>query len=483
MTEEKIRLLEKEARLLEIPFSDRKGLTTKVEEFASEFLSELPDIKTYFTEESLPSPELNHSISEDSSELGDILSEFKKEVLIPGINGASGGHMGYIPGGGVYPAALGDFLAAVTNKYAGVFYAAPGAVRLENMLIKWMCDLVGFPNETSGGNLTSGGSIANFIAVVAARELSGIKARDFEKSVIYFTQQAHHCVGKAIINAGLKEAVIRHVPMDENYRMRADILATMVEEDMASGLKPMVIIASAGTTDVGAVDPLDEIGDIANKHNIWYNVDAAYGGFFSLTDYGKKKLKGIEKADSVIIDPHKGLFLPFGTGAILVRDQNKLYNSQHLPANYMQDTLGLEEEFSPADLSPELTKHFRGVRMWLPLKLFGLKAFRKALEEKLELTRYFYSELEKEDKIEVGPQPDLSVFYYRIKLDDGDSNELTKQLMKEIHDDGRIFMSSTSINGNFYIRVAILCFRTHMEHVELALSIIKEKTIAIVAES
>lgn len=480
MTEEKIRLLEKEARLLEIPLNDRKRLTTKVQEFASEFLNELPDIKTYFTEESLPSPELNPSVSEESSELGDILSEFKKEVLIPGINGASGGHMGYIPGGGVYPAALGDFLAAVTNKYAGVFYAAPGAVRLENMLIKWMCDLVGLPNKTSGGNLTSGGSIANLIAVVAARELSGIKARDFEKSVIYFTQQAHHCVGKAIINAGLKEAVIRHVPMDENYRMRADILDTMVEEDIASGLKPLIIIASAGTTDVGAVDPLDEIGDIAKKYDVWYNVDAAYGGFFSLTDYGKKKLKGIEKADSVIIDPHKGLFLPFGTGALLVRDKNKLYNSQHLPANYMQDTLGLEEELSPADLSPELTKHFRGVRMWLPLKLFGLKPFRKALEEKLELTRYFYSELEKEEAIEVGPQPDLSVFYYRIKSEGGDSNKLTKQLMQEIHEDGRIFMSSTSIEGDFYIRVAILSFRTHLEHIELALSIIKEKTKTII---
>lgn len=481
MTKDKIKDLEQEARLLEVPLDERQQITQRVESFATEFISELPDVKTYFSEENLSAPALNRSISEDGIELEAVLDEFKKEVLIPGINGASGGHMGYIPGGGLYPAALGDFLAAVTNKYAGVYYAAPGAVRLENTLIKWMCDLVGLPNETSGGNLTSGGSIANLIAVVAAREISGVKARDFEKSVIYFTQQAHHCVGKAIINAGLKEAVIRHVPMDEKYRMRADILRKMVEEDKASGLNPLLIIASAGTTDVGAVDPLEEIGNIANEHGIWYNVDAAYGGFFTLTDYGKKKLKGIEKADSVIIDPHKGLFLPFGTGAILVKDQKKLYNSQHLPANYMQDTFGLEEELSPADLSPELTKHFRGVRMWLPLKLFGLKAFRKALEEKLELTRYFYKELGKLDNTQVGPEPELSVFYYRIKSDNGNANDLTQQLMKEIHADGRIFMSSTTLNGNFYIRVAILCFRTHLEHIELALSIIKEKTKMILS--
>ena len=285
-----------------------------------------------------------------------------------GINPASGGHMGYIPGGGLYPSALGDYIAAVNNKYAGVFFAAPGAVRLENMLIRWMCKLMGYP-ETSTGNLTSGGSIANLVAVVTARESFDLKARDFEKTVIYLSEQAHHSIQKAIRIAGLSEAHIRYIPLDDGLRLSVKELEKAIVEDKENGLIPFFINASFGTTNTGAIDPINSIAEIAKKHKLWFHVDAAYGGFFKLVSEMSSKFEGIEKADSITLDPHKTFFLPFGTGTILIKDKEKLLKAYLFLADYMQDAVEADEEISHADISPELTKHFRGIRMWLPLKL------------------------------------------------------------------------------------------------------------------
>ncbi|HET6528188.1 MAG TPA: aminotransferase class V-fold PLP-dependent enzyme, partial [Balneolaceae bacterium] len=343
----------------------------------------------------------------------------------------------------------------------------------ENMCIRWLCDLIGY-GESAGGNLTSGGSMANLIGLVTARDDAKIEAKDFHRAVIYTTRQVHHCVIKALKFAGLGEANLREIPMDERYRMKPENLRRQVEADKENGLIPLVIFASAGTTDIGAVDPLNDIADIAEEHNLWFHVDAAYGGFFLLTEHGKETMKGIERSDSVTIDPHKGLFLPYGSGAVLVRDEQKLFDSQHMTANYLQDTYKANEQRSPADLSPELSKHFRGLRMWLPLQLFGIKPIRAALDEKLLLTRYFYEEVQQIDGIEVGPKPELSVMFFRYKPKTGDANDFNKKLVEEMHADGRVFLSSTHINGTVYLRLAVLSFRTHLEEIDLTLSILRQ---------
>jgi glutamate/tyrosine decarboxylase-like PLP-dependent enzyme len=264
--------------------------------------------------------------------------------------------------------------------------------------------------------------------------------------------------------------------------MKPQELSRKVEEDKKDGLIPLMIFASAGTTDLGAVDPLDEIACIARKQDLWFHVDAAYGGFFLLTEHGKKVMKGIEHSDSVTIDPHKGLFLPYGTGAVLVKNGKKLFESQHMMANYMQDTLKATEEWSPADLSPELSKHFRGLRMWLPLQLLGIAPFRAALDEKLLLSRYFYQEIQKIEGIKVGPEPELSILFFRYIPDSGAANEFNKELVDYIHRDGRVFLSSTHINGTVYLRLAVLHFRTHLEEIDLILSVIREGITEIASQ-
>jgi glutamate/tyrosine decarboxylase-like PLP-dependent enzyme len=471
---EKIRELQEEAQKLEPGADARDEMTAKAFGYASTFLESLSEQNAFTQTGKKGIGLLDAPISEHGRSLDEALELLGKEVDSPGLNPASGRHLGYIPGGGLYPSALADYLAAVANRYAGVFFSSPGAVRMENMCLRWICDLIGY-GEQAGGNLTSGGSIANLTGLVVARDEAGLKAKEFERAVIYTTRQVHHCVIKAIKFAGLKEAGIRTIAMDDSYRMKPEALQRQIASDKEKGLLPLVIFASAGTTDLGAVDPLEDIAGIAKNNNIWFHVDAAYGGFFLLTDYGQEKLRGIDQADSVTIDPHKGLFLPYGTGALLVKDVQQLYNSQHMTANYLQDTLSARDELSPADLSPELSKHFRGLRMWLPLQLFGVAPFRAALQEKLELCRYFYHKVKEIPGMEVGPEPELSVMFFRYLPNDGDANAFNKELVDALHRDGRIFLSSTNIEGTVFIRLAVLSFRTHLKDMDLTLRILKEK--------
>jgi len=352
-------------------------------------------------------------------------------------------------------------------------------VRMENMLIHWIGSILGYPKEC-GGNLASGGSIANLIAIVTARDAKNIGAANIPRSVIYLSEQAHHSVDKAIRIAGLKEAIIRYIPLDEGYRILPSALEKQILKDKKEKLNPFLVVASAGTTDVGAIDPLADIGSIASRHGLWYHIDAAYGGFFVLTTEGKKKLRGIESSDSVVIDPHKGLFLPYGLGVVLVKDIKQLHASHYYNANYMQDARALQEEPSPAEVSPELTKHFRGLRLWLPLKLYGLKPFRACLQEKLDLAKYFYREVRKLG-FETGPAPELSVVTYRFIPKDRDADEFNKWLLSEVVRDGRVFISSTLLDGRFILRFACLAFRTHLSTVDTLLQILKESTAKLKA--
>jgi glutamate/tyrosine decarboxylase-like PLP-dependent enzyme len=303
-----------------------------------------------------------------------------------------------------------------------------------------------------------------------------LRARDYARAVVYLSEQTHHCIPKALRVAGLGECVQRCVALDDRYRMVPSDLERMIAEDRAAGLRPWLVIATAGTTDVGAIDPLAEIGRIAQAHGLWYHIDAAYGGFFLLVDDCRPKLAGLELSDSVVLDPHKGLFLPYGTGAVLVRDRQALHRAHYYQAAYMQDAAAAEPELvdSPAELSPELTKHFRALRLWLPLMLHGLEPFRACLAEKLLLARHFHAEARKLG-FEVGPEPELSVATYRWLPKTGDANAFNAALLEEIHRDGRVFVSSTTLGGKFVLRAAVLAFRTHLDTIELLLRILREK--------
>jgi aromatic-L-amino-acid decarboxylase len=478
---EKLKALEAIARQLDPEASDREAYRTAAVAHGEHFLETMDDLPAYLQTADKGAGLLQSPITEEGISIAAALTLLHDHVDVPGLNPASGGHLGYIPGGGIYLSALGDMLADITNRYAGVFFANPGAVRMENMLVRWMADAVGYP-DGAAGTLLSGGSLANLACIVTARDAMGITAHVVTRSVIYLTEQVHHCVTKAFRIAGLGEAQLRYVPLDRNYRMDVSALRALVQADFDAGLRPFLVVASTGTTDTGAVDPADAIAEVTEEFQMWLHIDAAYGGFFILSEEGRRVIQGLERSDSIVMDPHKGLFLPYGTGAALVKDGKRLAASHYYTANYLQDALSYTDESSPADLSPELTRHFRGLRMWLPLKVHGLAAFRACIVEKLWLARYFWAELEHIPHMERGPYPDLSVVLYRYVPETGDANAFNELLVKRLHEDGRVFLTSTKIDGVFYLRLACLSFRTHVHTIDLALTMLQENIARVRTE-
>ncbi len=466
--------LEPLSRQLDPDTTERKQLLHHVTNYAEEFLQALPELPA-FTETSDKGIGLYKSpFQEQPRTITQLIDHLRYDINRPGLNPASERHLGYIPGGGLYASALGDYLAAVTNRYAGVFFPSPGAVRMENMILEWMRTLVGYPKETTAGNLAAGGSIAGLIAIVAARDAAELKSKDYARAVVYSSAQAHHSLSKALRIAGLGECIERLVPHDHRYRMKAELLEAMIREDRAKSRLPFLVISSAGTTDTGSVDPNEDIGSICESEKLWLHIDAAYGGFFLLCKSGRDIVRGLERSQSVTMDPHKTLFIPYGSGMVLVRDRSSLRKSHYYFPSYLQDALQAQDELSPADLSPELSKHFRGLRIWMPLLIHGLAPFRAALEEKMLLARYFHSELSKMPRFEVGPYPDLSVVIFRYIPKNGDANEFNQRLVRAIQRDGRIFMSSTVVEQRFTLRFAVSSFRTHLETVNLTLNILRE---------
>jgi len=469
---DRLRQLEQVARRLDPEAHQRADWRRAVDAHVEAFLSHVGDAPAYVPDYAPRGGHLAQPFAEDATGIEDLLNVLTKEVERHGINPTSPRSFGYIPGGGIYAAALGDYLADVINRYAAVHFASPGAARLEGRVVDWLAGLVGYP-QGAGGDLTSGGSIANLSAIVTAREAHGVTCADLPRRVVYLTSHTHHSVHKALRIAGLAECVVRAVAMDARGRMDASDLGRCVEAHRNAGLLPWLVIATAGTTDLGAIDPLERIASICAEQGLWMHVDAAYGGAFLLCDAGKRALAGIERSDSTVIDPHKGLFLPFGSGAVIVRERERLAAANRYRANYMQDAVHGEGDLSPADLSPEFTRPFRGLRLWLPLQLHGLAPFRAALEEKLLLARHFHARLRELPGFEPGPEPELSVVSYRYLPARGDADEFNRHLVDAVQRDGRVFISSTTLNGRFVLRLAVLHFRTHLDEVELALELLQ----------
>jgi glutamate/tyrosine decarboxylase-like PLP-dependent enzyme len=407
------------------------------------------------------SQRLDPEFTDEGRDAASVLDYVGACIDAPGFATTSPRFMAYIPGGGLPYSGLGDLLAAASNKYSGFASASPGAVRIENSCVAWLAGVIGYPPE-AGGTLTSGGSIANLTAVVAAREASDPEGG----GAVYVTRFAHYCIDKALHIAGRGRSPKRVIATDENYRMSLEALEQTLEEDRRNGVRPWLVIASAGTVDTGAIDPLPEIAELCRRYGAWLHVDGAYGGLFALCGEGRALLGGIEQADSVALDPHKTLFLPYGTGAALVRDGRLLQEAFSASGEYIRPLGESEVGPSPADLSPELTRHFRALRLWLPLQIAGVAAFRAAQAEKLALARYFHARLSQLGDFDPGPEPQLSVVAFRYLPRTADVDEFNERLMRHIQQEGRVMMSGTRIDGSYYLRCAVLCFRTHLEHVD-----------------
>jgi aromatic-L-amino-acid decarboxylase len=459
-----IEQLQRAAAALEPNAAGRRALGSQALDHALAFLDRVDDAPSLRPASEALAERLSPEFTDGGRDASAVLDYVGKCIEQPGIATSSPRFMGYIPGGGLFHSALGDMLAAVSNKYSGFAPAAPGAVRIENACTAWLASVIGYP-PSAAGTLTSGGSIANLTAIVAARE-----ARDAEGGgAVYVTRFAHHCIDKALHIAGRGRSPRRVIDTDETYRMSLGALEQALEQDRREGVRPWLVVASAGTVDTGAIDPLPEIADLCCRYGAWLHVDGAYGGLFALCDQGRDLLRGIEQADSVALDPHKTLFLPYGTGAVVVRNGTHLLEAFSASADYIRPFSETDVGPSPSDLSPELTRHFRALRLWLPLQIAGVAAFRAAQAEKLALARYFHARLSTLDGFDPGPEPQLSVVAFRYLPKKGDVDDYNERLIRHIQEEGRVMLSGTRVDGSFRLRCAILSFRTHLEHVDEAI--------------
>jgi aromatic-L-amino-acid decarboxylase len=272
--------------------------------------------------------------------------------------------------------------------------------------------------------------------------------------------------------AGFPEENFREIPSDERFRVRTDLLARAIDRDRDRGLSPFMIVGNAGTVNTGAVDDLEALAEIAAEKDLWFHVDAAYGGFFVLTERGRIALRGIQSADSVTLDPHKALFLPYGTGALLVRDGDRLRQAHAAQARYLPPMQDDPDLVDFCLYSPELSRGFRGLRVWLPFKMHGIEPFRENLDEKLDLIQWVTRELFEIPGIEVLASPQLTVVAFRLVrpgLSEERLNDLNRQLLQQVNAKKRVYLSGTTLFNRFVLRICILSFRTHLDRVEAAL--------------
>jgi aromatic-L-amino-acid decarboxylase len=388
-------------------------------------------------------------------------------------NAAGPGYLAYIPGGGLLHSAVADLIADSVNRYTGLFAAAPGLVQLEANVVAWFAEIAGYPKEARGF-LTSGGSLANFTALVTARRER--LPEQFLGGTLYASDQTHHSVLKAALLAGFPPANVRSIPSDAAFRIRTDLLAERIAADRAAGYQPFLVVGNAGSVNTGAVDPFADLAELSSREGLWLHADAAYGGFFLLTAAGRRAMRGIERADSIALDPHKSLFLPYGTGALLVRDGPALRRAHSVAADYLPPIQSDADLVDFCEISPELSRPFRGLRVWLPVKLLGIDPFREALEEKLELARWAAGELRAVPGIEVLADPELSLFPFRLAapgLAGEERNRLNRGLLERVNARQRVHLTGTLIGGSFALRICVLSFRTHRQRVEECLEDIR----------
>ena len=421
---------------------------------------------------------------EQGTDLDDLIHLIFETALPCTLNAPGPGYMAYIPGGGLPHAGVADLIANTINRYVGLWQGAPGLVQLEANVVRWFCDIVGYP-ETGGGFLTSGGSLANLTGIVTAR--SELLGEDFLSGTLYVSDQLHHSIAKAARLAGLPTRNLRLVPSDDHFRLRLDALQEQIATDRAQGLHPFLVVGNAGATNTGTVDDLEALANLAESQGLWFHADAAYGGFFALTERGRAALRGMGRAHSITLDPHKSLFLPYGTGCLLARDVATLRRTHSDEASYLPPLEGDDRRMDFCSISPELSRDFRGLRVWLPLKLHGLETFRQTLDEKLDLARYLAQELRQIPHLEVLTEPTLSLVIFRLEpphLDEDQLNDLNRHFLAAANRPRRVLLTPTTLpDGRFILRACILSFRTHQDRVQMALEDLQAAATEVLAET
>ena len=379
-------------------------------------------------------------------------------------------YLAYVPGEGTWPGALGDLIAATYNIDVGNWMESAGPSQLEATVLRWFAEWIGYPPEAQGV-LVSGGSAANLTAMACAREALVGAMRD--DVVAYVSEQGHSSLARGARVLGFGPRQVRVLPVDEQHRMRVDALAAAVDADLASGLRPLIVLAVAGTTNTGSVDDLPALARICRERGIWLHVDGAYGAFAALTARGRQALAGIELADSVTLDPHKWLYQPFECGAVLVREGHLLREAFEIHPTYLQDTRANDGEVNFAENGLQLTRMSRAVKLWTSISYFGVDAFTAAIDRAMELAERAQDYVARSRELELLSPATLGIVCLRRhpggRDDERDLERINAHLVSGLAESGEGLVSSTRLVGRYAVRVCVLNHSTSRDDVERVL--------------
>jgi glutamate/tyrosine decarboxylase-like PLP-dependent enzyme len=375
----------------------------------------------------------------------------------------------FVPGPSNFVSVMADTLATGFNIFSGGWAASPAAAELEIVTMHWLLKLFKFPTKKGGGIFTSGGSMANLTALVTARRQRC--GDDFSKAIIYLSDQAHSSNIKAIRVLGFKKEQIRIIPTDIEFKMAINKLKNAIAKDRLEGLQPFCIIASAGTTNTGTVDPLNEIAKICKTEKLWFHIDGAYGGAAILSKKGSQLLKGIEKADSVAIDPHKWLYQPYEMGCLLVRNHKWLSETFTEKPEYLRDIEGNPSEINFYDHGIQLTRRFRALKFYMSMKTFGLSAFKKAVSYSIDLAEEVEADLRKSANWEVVSPATLAVINFRYNpigknYSEKQLDAINQEISKRVVDSREALLVTTILQKQVVLRMCLINPRTTFEDVK-----------------
>jgi glutamate/tyrosine decarboxylase-like PLP-dependent enzyme len=424
-------------------------------------LAEQPVVRTAGRREAVA--RVGTHAAEEGAAFESLLEELRANVLEYHAREPHPGFMGYIPSCPTFPAVLGDWIATGFNVFAGVWSVAAGPNALELVVLGWFREWLGMHDGT-GGLLTSGGSQATLTAMLAARHHAiADDAARIARLTVYASDQAHSSVARAAWIAGVPRANVRAIPCDGALRLDVAALQDAIRRDRAQGFEPMFVTASAGTTSTGAIDPLEATADVCAAERVWMHVDAAYGGFAALSPAVRERMRGIERADSVTLDPHKWLFVPFECGGLLVREPSRLTALFRVSPDYLRDVEAADEEVNFADYGEQLTRMSRALKVWLSVRYFGVAALREAIEEAMRLARLAEALVRAEPALELLSPAQLGIVCFRVAtagLDDAAADALNERVNARVNAAGRVLISSTRLRGRFSLRMCILGYRT-----------------------
>ena len=392
----------------------------------------------------------------------------------------------FVPGPSNFISAMADTLATGFNIFSGGWAASPAAAELEIVTINWLLQLYKFPVKRGGGIFTSGGSMANLTALVTARKVKC--GDDFSKAIIYMSDQAHSSNIKAIRTIGFKKEQVRIIPTDVEFKISLNKLKNAIAKDRIEGLQPFCMIATAGTTNTGTVDPLNEIAKICKDEDLWFHIDGAYGAAAILSEKGANSLKGIQKADSLTVDPHKWFFQPYEMGCLLVRNHKWLSKTFTEKPEYLRDIEGNTSEINFYDHGVQLTRRFRALKLYMSIKSYGLKSFKEAVSFSIDLTENVEKIIRESSNWEIVSPATLAVINFRYNplnknFTEKQLDALNQEISKQIIDSKEALLVTTILNKQVVLRMCLINPRTTINDVkttlkkctEIALSITNKK--------